>query len=342
MGKRSAAKRPASGMNARRSWFRFIAFAQFTISSTRGGPLCGRNGELQRRGCGVIFLLVLTLFGDTLFAQYSPKADWSAIEARITSQITSGSTEQKRSALSEIRNLQTEKASRLAISALRDKDEIVRATAASSVVFLPKAEAIIALTPLLNDKAPFVRREAAYALGNVGSSEAAAPLLRLLQKEKQVEVRTASVIAFGQSGDPSAVQPLIQILKSRPKEETEFLRRSAARSIGQIAQIISTGKCKVLTPQNFLPDKFKDITGEKDETVIAALSDFTDAVGILIQVLKNKNESDDTRREAAFSLGAVSDKLALPALQSSLNSTDPYLAEISREAILKIERSLIK
>src|SRR5688572_21643775 len=55
--------------------------------------------------------------------------------------LRSGNSEQKRTALAEIRNLGTEHASRLALPALRDKDEIVRATAAGSVVFLPSSEA---------------------------------------------------------------------------------------------------------------------------------------------------------------------------------------------------------
>ncbi|MEO7673747.1 MAG: HEAT repeat domain-containing protein, partial [Pyrinomonadaceae bacterium] len=166
----------------------------------------------------------------------SAQTNWPETEARLILQL-SGDTEQKRSALSEIRNYQTEQASRLAVTRLKDSNEIVRATAASSVIFLPKAEAVNAIAPLLDDKAEFVRREAAYALGNVSSPGVAAPLLRLLQREKIIEVRSAAVIALGQSGDVSVIGVLVRILKTKPKDETEFLRRSAARSIGQIAQI---------------------------------------------------------------------------------------------------------
>ena len=308
-----------------------------------------RHGEIVTRGflhlmkegrCfayGLVLFLAVCIFSHNLAAQTGTTSDWPETEARLTLQL-SGDTEQKRSALFEIRNFRNEQASRLAISALKDTDEIVRATAASSVIFLPKTEAIDALAPLLADKAEFVRREAAYALGNIGSSEAAAPLLGHLQKEKLFEVRNAIVVALGQSGDPPAIETLVKILKRSPKEDVEFLRRSAARSIGQIAQIIRTGKKDVLTPQNFLPDKYKD-TGESEIVNSDSQLKFIEAVAVLTQVLKSKNESDDTRREAAFALGAIGSTSAVSVLRSHLKSPDPYLAEICKEALLKIDKS---
>ncbi len=123
------------------------------------------------------------------------------------------------------------------------------------------------------------------------------------------------------------------MLRRSPRAEDEFLRRSAARSIGQIAQIRSTGSSSVITPQNFLPDKFKTLEGSK---VVAP--ELASAVDVLIAVVRNSSESDDTRREAAFALGAIGDARAIPVLQASTTSTDPYLAEIAREALLKIDR----
>ncbi|MEO8041296.1 MAG: HEAT repeat domain-containing protein [Acidobacteriota bacterium] len=251
-------------------------------------------------------------------------------------QIASESIEAKRAALFEIRNLRSASASRLAIPALRDKDLIVRASAAASVVFAPKAEGSAALIPLLSDKDEFVRREAAYALGDVQDRAATTPLSRLMQDDKIIEVRAAAAIALGKIGDASAIDSLRAILKTRPREDDEFLRRSAARSIGQIAQINITGDPTVLTPQNFLPDKFKDL-GSSDPTA-SIPQNFIGSVDILTGVLRNKAESDDTRREAAYSLGAIGDKRSAPVLQTYSSGADPYLAEICKEALLKIER----
>ncbi len=249
--------------------------------------------------------------------------------------LQSGSTEQKRDALFQIRNLQTEQASRIAIPALKDADEIVRATATSAVVFLQSSEATQVLIPLLNDQKPFVRKEAAYSLGVVRDKSATPPLLRLLEREKDLEVKSAVVIALGEIGDISAVETLNKLLSERPKEETEFVRRSAARSIGQIAQIVKIGNAYIVTPQNFLPDKFKqsygrDITKEFPVFGAAAIK--------LSDVIQNKNESDDTRREAAFALGVIGSRSSINILQTHQTSHDPYLAEISCEALIKIEK----
>ena len=252
---------------------------------------------------------------------------------QLSATIINGNTEQKRDALFQIRNLRSEIASRAALPALSDKDPIVRATAAASVVFLPKPEAITALTPLLNDRDAFVRKEATYALGRVESPEAAAPLISLLQREKDLEVQAAAAVALGQTAEPSAVEPLLAILKRRPTEETEFLRRAAARSVGQIAQTIKTGDPCTVTPRNFLPDKQKPISGDD---LAAGRPVFATAVPVLSAVLQNRTESDDARREAAYALGAIGSGSAVTVLQAQLNSPDPYLAEIAKEALMKI------
>jgi HEAT repeat protein len=247
--------------------------------------------------------------------------------------IATGSTEEKRTALFNIRNLRSAEASSIAVPALRDSDELVRATASSSVIFLPREEAARALIPLLNDRAEFVRREASFALGEVGDRSATPPLVRLLEKNKALEVRSAAAGALGRIGDPTAVETLLRILRARPTEDTEFVRRTAARAIGQIAQATGRAGTSVVTPQNFLPQKFKDLEGAN------APSSLSIAVPVLLSVLQGRTESDDARREAAFALGAIGDSRAVAALRTAAGSSDPYMAEISREALLKIEQA---
>ena len=279
-------------------------------------------------------LLLLCLLNTFVAAQVSGPGQVlsESTVARLRSHISTGTIEEKRAALLDIRNYSSPEASRLALPALTDKNEMVRSTAASSIIFLPKPEAARALLPLLDDKAEFVRREAAYALGEVGDPSATSRLVRLMTRDKVLEARTAAAAALGKLGDVSAVEPLLGVLRTSPKEDDEFLRRSAARSIGQIAQIRETGKTTVLTPQNFLPDKFKDIEGGSGQSGLAS------ATSLLIRVLENDRESDDTRREAAYSLGAIGDPAARAALQRFTTSPDTYLAEICREALLKIEK----
>lgn len=255
---------------------------------------------------------------------------------RLTQILAAGNSEQKRDALFEIRNRRSADASALAVPALKDTHAIVRATAASSVVFLPESEAAAVLLPLLNDREPFVRKEAAFALGTVGSWTATDRLAQLLRLDKDREVRTAAAIALGMIGDIDSLGPLSDVLKKKPNDEDEMLRRAAARSLGQIAELIRSGRTQVTTPQSILSEKFKDTGDPLALKANRINADGRSAVELLIKVLTDSREADDTRREAAFALGAFGRTEAVPALERSIAAADPYLAETAREALLKI------
>ncbi|MDQ3713293.1 MAG: HEAT repeat domain-containing protein [Acidobacteriota bacterium] len=274
------------------------------------------------------FLCVLCALVANSFAQTEPDI--------LIEKINRGNNEQKRDALLEIRNLRSDSASRIAVPALKDSSEIVRASAAFSVIFLPKNEAVQNLVPLLQDKKPLVRRETAYALGKVDDSQAVNPLLQILQKDKVLEVRNAAIVALGEIGDAAAVAELTKILQKKPQTKEEFTRRSAARSIGQIAQIIQTNAVEVLTPESFLTDRLKLIGKPNYPKLIETSPTFRAAISVLIQTLQNFKESDDVKREAAFALGAIGDQSAVPILQANLDNQDYYLAEIAEESLRKI------
>lgn len=294
-----------------------------------------RDGEKMRKFGGRFFISSLIFLGALCAFAVNAFPQIGELES-LASQIERGDTEQKRDALARINNLQTAAASRLAVPLLKDSSEIVRATAASAVVFLPPTEAAQILSPLLADKDALVRREAAYALGKTGDSSAVNSLLRALQKDKIQEVRNAAIIALGEIGDAAAISALVVILQKKPEPKEEFARRAAARSIGQIAQIIQTGKRRVVTPENFLPDRFKQIEKPNYPRLTESLAQFQTAVNWLIQTLQNPKDSSDAKREAAFALGAIGDQAAISVLQSNSNSEDYYLAEICLDALRRI------
>jgi HEAT repeat protein len=291
---------------------------------SRGVKILITNYELRMTNLRRYFLLasfLLLLYG--AFATVSHAQDNFETLRQI---VNRGNSEQKRDALLQIRNLENAEASRIAVPLLRDSSETVRATAAFSVIYLPKTEAAQNLIPLLKDKSPLVRREAAYALGKVQNSEAIAPLLQTFQTDKIYEVKNACIVALGEIGDASAIDVLVAILKKKPQSKEEFTRRSAARSIGQIAQIIQTGKAEVLTPEDFLPAENKPNEIRKSSPEFTkTFPAFVPAIKVLIETLQNSKESSDVRREAA-----------IPILQANVNNEDYYLAEISRQALRKI------
>jgi HEAT repeat protein len=293
------------------------------VQRTRISFRTGRGRGAERSILFALVLLLLVAFG-------ASAQDLTALSKKLRS----GSTEEKRDALMQLRSLRSEAASRAALPALRDGEPIVRATAASSVLFLPPQEAAAALVPLLRDKDEFVRREGASAIGETHDPSAASELIRSLTGDKSDEVRVAAAVALGKVGNPAAVSSLVVILDQQPNENNEMLRRAAARSIGQIAQIMRSGRVIVLSPQNFLSEKFKDSLARPSPEM---LKHFTRAVSVLIRVLESSNEADDTRREAAFALGAIGDRSAESILKKYTSASDIYLAAIAKEALLKLK-----
>jgi hypothetical protein len=268
------------------------------------------------------FAISLLLGGALTFGQ-----DLDSIRRNAASR----NTELERRAIVDIRNLRNAEASQIALPLLRDKDSIVRASAAGAVVYLPPDEAAAALIPLLGDKEEFVRQEAAYALGDAGSLSGVGALVRAVQKDT-APVRNASLVALGKIGDTSAVKALTDVLRKKPNEDNEFMFRAAARSIGQIAEFQRTGRVSNTTPKNYLPTKYK----ETDPAAPPVSNVFQDAVPVLMSVLQNSKQADDSRREAAFALGAIGDQSAVTVLRSHLNSPDNHLAEICKEALIKL------
>ena len=224
---------------------------------------------------------------------------------RQRQRLNSVNVEERRDALMLLGNLRRPDASRVAAAGLSDIEPVVRVTAAHAILSLPPAEATTLLSPLLQDKLEFVRREAAYALGETRSRTAVAALTNLLISDKDAGVRGAAAVALGNIGDESAVPTLSQVLvgptekKRKAKAaEDQFVMRAAARSLGQIRS--------------------------------------RSAVDVLIATLSNDANDSDLRRESATALGLIGDPAAGPALQAALASSDPYLSEAARESLRRL------
>jgi HEAT repeat protein len=225
--------------------------------------------------------------------------------------LASSETEERRDAVVRLGAMKRAESSRVAASALRDPSAIVRATAAHSVLSLPPDEAATLLLPLLQDREEFVRQETASALGETRSRTAVSALIMILEHDKKDSVRGAAAVALGLIGDETAVIPLSQLLGRRvpasglinrvrrsKKDENEFVRRAAARSLGQIR------------------------SGA--------------AVPALTAVLLDERAPGDVRREAATSLGLIGDPTVIPALRAVLTAHDPYLSRTAYESLVKI------
>ena len=315
--------------SAAKQFFRRIRFIYFKMID------CPRNTrnkrKLKQKKFLSLFFVFFVYFAGNIFAQTPEQIEY------FQNQIQNGNSEAKRAALFQIRNYRTASASRTAVPALQDSDETVRATAAYSVIFLPENEAVQVLTPLLKDKSELVRKEGAYALGEARSPLAVNFLLQTLTRDKKIEVRDAAAIALGEIGDLSAVDFLVKILQKKPKESEEFLRRSAARSIGQIAQKVQALDVQQATPEDFLPAEYDGFVFPRYSRLSEFVPVFRQANAVLVKVLLSEKEYLDTKREAAFALGEIGEESSLPVLQGNLSKEDGfYLAEIAERAVRQI------
>src|SRR5213080_128174 len=249
---------------------------------------------------------VISAVNIAVFAQ--SKESQTPLQRQIEVQknrLTSADAEERRDALIKLNLMRRPEASRAAASS-NDAEPSVRVAAAHALTSTPSGDAANALTPLLQDKLEFVRREVAYALGKSGSRDAIAPLTNLLATDKEMSVRAAAAVALGQIKDETAVIALAKAIDERAPnkkaEEYEFVRRAAVESLGEIR-----------SPAG---------------------------VEVLVSVLTNEGNSLDTRRAAARALGKVGSNSAVPALQAALHSDDPYLAEAAREALRRMHAPL--
>ena len=230
--------------------------------------------------CAIFALLALQTFSQNL--------------DNLAEKIKFGSNEEKRDALFQLRNFENAEASRIAIPALRDADEVVRVTAIYSVIYLPSNEAAQVLLPLLQDKSIFVRKETAYALGKTRNPIAVQPLLAIIrQKDKFLEVKAAAVVALGEIGEVSVIDELLKLLQLKPKDEEVFLRRSIARSIGQIAQIQQVKSNYVVTPESLLPNNYDTFVNFKYSNLAENNPSFRNSIPVLLAVLQNPKSSDE-------------------------------------------------
>ncbi|MEV4388313.1 HEAT repeat domain-containing protein [Micromonospora sp. NPDC049580] len=121
-----------------------------------------------------------------------------------------------------------DRAFRLLVLALRDRDERVRVSAVSRLGYTGRADAVTPLVAVAADPAARVRSMTAYTLGRLGVREATPTLQRLLQDPDQ-HVREEAGEALGSVGGPAAVTTLLTMAAAADPR----LRARAATSLAK-------------------------------------------------------------------------------------------------------------
>jgi HEAT repeat protein len=290
-----------------------------TGGNTRNQNRRGFAPDVTARSLAVFASLTLVcslaLSAASARAAVTPQAELTPLQREIktqTERLSSADMEERRDAVTHLGAMSRPEASRAAAVALKDSSPMVRATAARAVLAVGSDEAAALILPLLNDRDEFVRREAAYALGLSRSRTAVNALVDALEADKKPSVRGAAAVALGEIGDARAVAPLSAAL-SRLVPAPDLFSRIRRRKV------------------------------EEDEFVrraaAVALGQIGSREGVpaLIEALTNERTPADVRRESARALGLIGDPAAVPALRSVLTARDPYLSDIAFDALLKID-----
>jgi len=211
------------------------------------------------------------------------------------------------------------------LEALKDKQWVVRRSAAEALGKLKDPRAVEPLIKALKDKDSGVRRSAAEALGKLKDPRAVEPLIGALKDEYPL-VRWSVAEALGELRDPRAVEPLIKALKDK------YWRESAAKALEKInPKWRETEEAKKWVPV-FISDLKSKSLGIR-EAAVYALGELKDprAVEPLIEALKDKDSG--VRRSVAEALGKLKDPRAVEPLIGALKDEDWYGRESVAEAL---------
>jgi len=162
------------------------------------------------------------------FFNPSSVQDPSAEIARLAAGLHSSDEEERRDAALQLGAMETAAAAPALRSAVNDSSSQVRAIAIRGLGLIADADSIpLIAARLAQDKLPFVRKTAAYALGRFRRQEVTAALVGALT-DKDAEVRGAATVALAEYADPAAIAPLTRALT----DKSNFVRAHAARALG--------------------------------------------------------------------------------------------------------------
>ena len=194
---------------------------------------------------------------------------------------------------------------------------------------------IQALAKGLYDSRWYVVRNIIYILGKVGDKAAADYLLKTVN-HSDIRVRKEGIKALGELGVPG-VFPALRECFNDPEVQ---IRTAAARALGNIRS--TTAKSIILqrmTDAAFVKTEFSE---KKEFYEVLSHWEGNDVVEFLMKTLKKKTFfkrafNDENRACAAYCLGLMGNKDALPLLHKAKETKNKLLREYVYSAIKRIE-----
>lgn len=203
-----------------------------------------------------------------------------------------------------------------------------------ALVFLGRRD-IQTLARGLDDHRWYVVRNIIYILRRIGDKKATEYLLKTI-RHGDIRVRKEVIKAIGELGGREVLQTLKECLDDADAQ----VRTASVRAIGSIG----SEAAKKIVLEKISDKGFKERDFEEKKEFYEVLSRWKDAevFDFLIKVLKKRSffgraRNYENRACAAFCLGLIGNKDALPLLYKHKNSNNKLLREFSYTAIKRIE-----
>ena len=237
-----------------------------------------------------------------------------------------------------------------------DIDEVPRSRAAKILGLIESGDAVEPLIAALKDESVVVRSEAATALGVIADTRAAVPLVGALEDGNEwVTVRANAVTALQQIKDERSVEPLIDALES----DITAIRSNAVVALGPLMDKRATMPLIQILEDETADDAIRgdaitSLTSIADsraaDAIMEAMNDdsiaikqkaalalgslvVSDAVQLLMNIVRDVNQPVALRTNAAEALGEIGDERALPLLKERLADRNEFDASWDQIAI---------
>jgi hypothetical protein len=193
------------------------------------------------------------------------------------------------------------------------------------------------ISPLLeemNDPRWYVVRNIVHVLRKIGDKKSGKSLLKLLS-HKDIRVKKEAVRALGEIGGESVVADLRKYLN----DDNAQLRKAVLSALGSIrSDAAKEVIMDYITGKRF---KDKDFNEKKECFHILALWHDDDVYDFLVRMVKKRSflssKKAESRACAAYSLGLLNNRDALPVLNKFTTSGNKLLREYSVKALRRLE-----
>jgi hypothetical protein len=187
----------------------------------------------------------------------------------------------------------------------------------------------------LNDTKWYVARNTALILGNIATSDTI-PYLAESLSHKDERVRKAAVNALSNTGSPDVIEHIRHCFQ----DPNVHVRNAAAKAMG----FLHTEDSKQILLKEIMSRNFclKELNEKKEFfTAIANWHD-QDVKDFMIKTLNTKKllkktKHDESRACAAYALGLIRDKNAIPALEKVCTSANLHLRRFASDALRKLK-----